>query len=236
MTSSTFKGLLSGIGSVIATGLSVLGGVEIIKKISKRQKSTQNRLHHLENPAQSASVEASVKSYATSKNDNDQLSAFPLNNIQSLFYRYRVTASDAGAFQKLLFQIERISYNDILKKVLDSGQAPATLYECVQNITAEEYRIDNYSFDSGPYVDGAIIDSLLKKCNSDSLVDRPLPDKVEFLVNYSLNKGYNRFNNLFGDHLQEFKRCFELGMEDKYIPLYNSIIEGIRTSYNINNL
>ena len=233
MTLLSFKGFIGGIGKIVVSGLAIIGGVEVFKRFSKTPNSNTKTKRQVVNPVQTASVDGGKESFSPSKTANNQLSVFYLNNIQSLFNQCNVNTSDAGAFQKLLSQIERISYNDILKEVLDSSQTPVSLYDCVLNLKVKEYKIDSLTYDSGPSVDSSLIDDMLSKRTSDNISSRTLSGKVELLVNYSLLKGFDNFINLFGEHIKDFKRNYELGLEEKYFPLYNSIIEGIRTSYNL---
>ena len=233
MTLLSFKGFIGGIGKIVVSGLAIIGGVEVFKRFSKTPNQNTKTKRQVVNPVQSASAEGAKESFPPSKTTNNRLSVFYLNNIQSLFNRCNVKTSDAGAFQKLLFQIESISYNDTLKEVLDSSHTPVSLYECITNLKVKEYKIESNTYDSGPSVDSSLIDDMLNKRTSDNISSRTLSEKVESLVNYSLKKGFDSFINLFGEHIKEFKRCYELGLEDKYVPLYNSIIENIRTSYNL---
>lgn len=233
MTLLSFKGFIGGIGKIIVSGLAIIGGEEVFKRFSKTPNSNTITKRQVVKPVQSATVEGAKESFSPSKTENNRLSVFYLNNIQSLFNRCNVKTSDAGAFQKLLSQIERISYNDTLKEVLDSSQTPVLLYECVSNLKVKEYKIESNTYNSGPSVDSSLIEDMLNKRTSDIISSRTLSEKVELLVNYSLIKGFDNFIKLFGEHIKDFKRCYELGLEDKYVPLYNSIVEGIRTSYNL---
>lgn len=233
MTLLSFKELIGGAGKIVVSCLSIIGGVEVFKWFSQKPNSNTKTKRKVVNRVQSASAEEPKGSFSSSTSANNQLSAFYLNNIQSLFNRCNIDTSEAGAFQKLLSQIERISFNDTLKEVLDSSRTPVLLHECLSSLKAQEYTIECNTCNSGPSVDSSFIDDMLNKRISDNLSSRTLSEKVEFLINHSLIKGFDSFINLFGEHIKEFKYYYELGAEDKYVPLYNSIIEGIRTSYNL---